>query len=74
MSERRELFDQELENVVGGVLRWKGGVVYPKNDPDATYSYSDYSECQAWIVTNWSGTQDESCLKAMEAAGLVHKI
>lgn len=74
MSERRELFDQELESVVGGVLKWRDGVVYPKNDPDATYSYDDYSKCQAWIVSHWSGTQDENCLKAMEAEGLVHKI
>lgn len=74
MSERREVLGEELENIVGGVLKWKDGVVYPKNDPGATYRYTDYSACQAWIVSHWNGTQDESCLQALEAEGLVHKI
>ena len=73
MSDRIQLNDQEMDNVAGGALRWKNGEVYPKNDPSCVYTYTDYGLCKAWLVNNWNDTQDESCLKAMEAQGLVHK-
>ena len=73
MSNRIELNEQETENVVGGVLRWKAGTVYPKDNPDCQYSYVDFTACQQWIIANWGKKQDESCLQALEAAGLVHK-
>ncbi len=75
MANRVMLNEQEVDNVVGGALKWlKSGVVYPKNNPDVQYSYTDYYECAAWLVKNWSGVQDEACLKAMEDQGLVHKL
>ncbi len=74
MSNRVELNEMEAENVVGGVLKWKAGVVYPKDNPDAKYSYVNYTECQQWILANWNKKQDESCLQALEDYGLVHKL
>lgn len=75
MDKIAKLSDDELDNISGGVLRWTGGVVTVKNgDPNVQYSYADYYACQAWLVANWGGTQDETCLQAMEAAGLVHRI
>ena len=74
MAERFELNDIETENVVGGVLKWKDGQVYAKDNPSALYSYVSYTECQQWILANWNKPQTEECLKALEAAGLVHKI
>ena len=73
MTNRIELTDEQMEDVVGGILKWKGGTVYPKGNESAKYSYTDYTKCQQWIVENWNGVQDEACLKALEAAGYVHK-
>ena len=73
MSERIELNNQEMEDVIGGILKWKGGEVWPKDNPSAVYYYNDYYECIAWIQKNWTGKQDENTLIALEAAGLVHR-
>lgn len=74
MTDRIELKDQEVDAVVGGALRWtQDGTVCPKNDPNVQYTYTDYYECQAWLVKNWDGVQNEATLQAMEVAGLVHK-
>ena len=75
MSKRVELNQQEMEDVVGGILRWtRNGEVYPQDDPSAVYSYHDYYDCQAWLVKNWDGVQNEAALRAMEQEGLVHKL
>jgi len=75
MAERKELNDREADTIVGGALRWLDtGIVFPKNDPGAQYRYTDYYQCQSWLIKNWSGVQDENALRAMEGAGLVHKI
>lgn len=75
MADRKELNDREADNIVGGALRWLNtGIVYPKNNPVVQYRYTDYYQCQAWLIENWSGVQDEKTLRAMEGAGLVHKI
>ena len=75
MADRVEINESALENVTGGALRWKSdGKVFPKNDPNAVYAFDSFDACQEWLVTHWSGIQDERCLKAMEDAGLVHKI
>lgn len=75
MSERIKIDDQAVENVLGGALRWTSdGIVYPKDNPDVQFSYADFDACRAWLVTNWSGIQNEDCLIAMEAAGLVSRI
>ena len=74
MNNRIQLDEQEMESVVGGILKWKGGNVYPKDNPDVKYRYSDYTACQQWIVANWHGAQNEACLKALAAAGLVSKL
>ncbi|MBR3158563.1 MAG: hypothetical protein IKF14_05605 [Atopobiaceae bacterium] len=73
MAERVQLENQDLENVVGGALRWKGdGTVYPKDNPNAVYHYNDYAACLAYIKTNWSGgAQNEDTLKMLKEAGLV---
>ena len=74
MSNRRELNEQEMNGVVGGVLRWtEDGIVYPKDDPSVQFTYTDYYDCQAWLVKNWNRAQNEDALIAMEAAGLVHR-
>lgn len=73
MSDRIQLSDQEMEDVVGGALRWKNGEVWPKNDPSCVYEYFDYGACKAWIVNNWNDTQDERTLEAMASQGLVRK-
>jgi len=73
MSNRTELNEQEIESVVGGILKWKGGVVYAKDNPDAKYTFTNYTACQQWIIEHWSGAQTEACLKALEDAGLVSR-
>ena len=73
MADRIELNEQDMENVIGGILKWKGGVVYAKDNPNAKYTFTDYTACQQWILANWNSAQTEDCLKALEAAGLVHK-
>lgn len=75
MEKFAKLNDDELDNVSGGALIWEGGVVTVKNgDPNLQYAYTDYSACKAWLAVNWRGNQTESCLQAMEAAGLVYRI
>ena len=73
MTNRKEVNFEDLNNVVGGALRWKGdGTVYPKDNPDAVYHYSDYGECLAFIKLNWhGGAQNEDTLKMLKAAHLV---
>ena len=74
MSNRVELNEQQAENILGGILVWEGGIVYPQNKPSCQYKYVNYTACQQWLVANWDKPQKEDCLKAMEAAGLVHKL
>ena len=73
MTNRAEINDNELDKVVGGALKWKGdGTVYPKDNPDAVYHYSNYADCLAYIKTYWrGGAQNEDTLKMLKAAGLV---
>lgn len=73
MAERIELNDQEIEDVVGGILKWKAGKVYAKDNPSAVYTFTNYTACQQWIIENWNKPQTEACLREMERAGLVHK-
>lgn len=76
MAKRYELNDMETENVVGGLLHWDAdsGTVYAHDNPNAVYSFDDYTECCQWLVGNWNKKQTEACLQAMEDAGLVHRI
>ena len=76
MADKRvPLNEAELENVVGGALVWAAGVVYPKDNPDAKYSFKKYSECRDYIKKYWSGAvQNEDTLKMLEDAGLVTKL
>lgn len=73
MSDRTMIDEQELNNVVGGALRWKGdGTVYPKDNPSAVYHYADYAACLAYIKTNWhGGAQNQDTLEMLKAAKLV---
>lgn len=72
MADRIELNNEQLDDVVGGALTWKGGNVYPKDDPSAVYHYSDYTACMAYIKANWpGGAHNEETLKMLKAAGLV---
>ena len=74
MANRVELSEEMLESVVGGVLIWGSGkTVSPKDNPSAVYKYTSFTKCMQWIDANWNTVQDESCLKAMEKAGLVTK-
>lgn len=74
MANRVNLNDAELENVVGGALRWCDGNVYPKDNPSAVYHYSDYTDCMKYIKENWpGGAHNEDTLKMLEEAGLVWK-
>ena len=74
MANRVELSEEMLESVVGGVLIWGSGkTVAPKDNPNAVYKYTSFTKCMQWIDANWNAVQDEKCLKAMEAAGLVTK-
>ena len=72
MTDRIELNEQQVEDVVGGALVWQGGEVWPKDDPSKVYHYTDYNACVAWLQKNWSGKQNESTLEALKAAGLVY--
>ena len=74
MSNRIKISENQVENVVGGLLLWEGGIVHPLDDPNAKYSYTDYTACQQWLVANWDSAQKEDCLIAMESVGLVKKI
>lgn len=72
MDKRVELDDVDVEGVVGGALQWQAGVVTVLGtNPPVQYHYGSYKKCSAWIRENWSGPQDESCLKKLIAAGLV---
>lgn len=72
MSDRIELNDDSLKDVVGGALVWKKDYVYPKDNPDAVYHYSDLSACVEYIKKNWKGgAQTEQTLLMLKAAGLV---
>lgn len=74
MADRIEINGNELDNVVGGALRWSKGKVYPKDNPSAVYRYSDYDACVDYIKRNWpGGAQNEDTLKMLMAAGLVRK-
>lgn len=74
MDKRVELNEQEAIDVVGGALRWQGGIVYPKNDPTHKYTFTDYYACTDYIKNNWpGGTHDESTLQWLEAVGLVQR-
>ena len=73
--ERKELNRQQLNEVVGGSLTWEdNGTVHVKNNPQGIYQYTDYYECAAWLMENWGGVQNEACLEAMAAAGLITRI
>lgn len=76
MSDKRvALNETELDSVVGGALIWDAGVVYPKDNPEAKYSFTKYSECRDYIKQNWpGGVQNEDTLKMLEAAGLITKL
>ena len=75
MSDRIELNSQELEDVVGGALRWCGGKVWWKSDTSVKYKYDDYEVCLQWLRQNWGGqAQDDAALRALEKAGLIHKV
>ncbi len=72
MSDRINLNEEALDNVVGGALVWKKDTVYPKDNPNAVYHYSDLSACTSYIQKNWhGGAQTEETLLMLKAAGLV---
>ena len=72
MSDRINLNEEALEDVVGGALVWKKDTVYPKDNPNAVYHYSDLNACVNYIKSNWKGgAQTEETLKMLQAAGLV---
>jgi hypothetical protein len=71
MTNREELNEKQVEEVVGGALKWCGGAVWPKDNPSAIYHYTDYYACIAWIQANWTGKQTEDTLVALMDAGLV---
>ena len=72
MADRIEIDSNELENVVGGALKWQGGNVWPKDDPSIVYHYSDYTACMAYIKQYWTGgAHGEATLQMLEAAGLM---
>lgn len=74
MSGREKIQDTDLEEIVGGALRWYRGKVSVVGKPEIEYNFSDYYKCTQWIRMNWlGGKQDERCLKALEEAGLVWK-
>ena len=75
MSDRIELNNKELEDVVGGALRWCGGRVWWKGDSSVKYKYDNYEVCLQWLRQYWGGQeQDASALEALEQAGLIHKV
>ena len=76
MADKRVALNEvELDSVVGGALIWDAGVVYPKDNPDAKYSFKKYSECRDYIKKYWpGGVQNEATLKMLEEAGLVTKL
>ena len=72
MSDRVEINENDLGEVVGGSLIWGKQGVYCKEDRTITYSFTSYSACREWIQQNWKGKpQDNSLLEALAAAGLI---
>ncbi len=72
MTNRMEVNENELENIVGGALVWEKGIVYPKDNPSAVYHWSDYEACTDYIKENWhGGAQTEETLIMLKNAGLV---
>lgn len=74
MANRVEISEDVLDQVVGGTLVWEGKTVHPKNNPDVQYKFRSFTKCMQWIDANWNSAQDEACLEALAAAGLVTKI
>lgn len=72
MSDRININEDALEDVVGGALVWKRDTVSPKGKPEIVYHYSDLDACVNYIKKNWKGgAQNEETLKMLQAAGLV---
>lgn len=72
MADRMEINDAALDDVVGGALVWSKDGVYPKENPNAVYHFSDFNACIQYIQKNWKGgAQTEETLKMLQAAGLV---
>jgi len=75
MSDRVEITGAELEDVVGGALRWAGGMVWNKANPTVRYGYDNYEACLQWLRANWGGqVQDDAALQALLNAGLIHRL
>lgn len=74
MANRVQLSEEILDQVVGGTLIWEGKTVHPKDNPEAVYKFKSFTRCMQWLDENWDTVQDQSCLEAMVAAGLVTRI
>lgn len=72
MTDRIELHDEEMNDVVGGALVWGAQGVYAKDHPEVVFQFGDYKACREYIQKNWKGgAQTLETLKMLQAAGLV---
>lgn len=72
MSDRIELNDGELNDVVGGALVWSSEGVYAKDHPEIVYHFKDYKACREYIRENWKGgAQTLATLEMLKSKGLV---
>lgn len=74
MGKREEINETNLDDVVGGRLRWQGGIVYPVKHPECKYTFTNYEACTDYIKNNWPGGEhNEDTLIWLESHGLVKK-
>lgn len=72
MSDRIELNDGELNEVVGGALVWSSEGVYAKDHPDIVFQFKDYRKCREYIQLYWKGgAQTLETLLMLKEAKLV---
>ena len=72
MTDRVELHDEEMDDVVGGALVWSSEGVYAKDNPSVIYKFGDYKLCREYIRTYWKGgAQTSATLQMLKDAGLI---
>lgn len=72
MTTRKEIDVNDLENIVGGALKFSGGSIYAVENPSAVYHYGDIVAVYNYITSNWPGGEYNSQTLAMLLeAGLI---
>ena len=72
---RKEITDNELENVTGGRLEWYNGEVYSITETTARYRLiRPQGDCVGYITQHCFGKTDLQTLEALAQAGYLEKV